>query len=143
MNPAEQTDPQIWTLFVYGLAVVALIGVMLGLSHVLGQRRRDNATDEPYESGIVSQGSARLRISVSYYMVAILFIVFDLEAIYLFSWAIAFRETGITGFIEAAIFILILAVGLLYLWRLGALDWGGKQLSLQQRELPEEPTTNG
>lgn len=121
-------------LVVYGLAVFGLIALMLGLSYVLGQRRRDSATDEPYECGIVSQGSARLRISVSYYLVAILFIVFDLEAIYLFSWAIAFRETGLTGFLEAAVFILILAVGLVYLWRLGALDWGGRQLSLQRKQ---------
>ncbi|SDJ82626.1 NADH-quinone oxidoreductase subunit A [Microbulbifer yueqingensis] len=134
MNPADQADPQIWMLLVYGIAVVALIGIMLGLSYVLGQRRRDSATDEPYECGIISQGSARLRISVSYYLVAILFIVFDLEAIYLFSWAIAFRETGITGFVEATVFIVILAVGLLYLWRLGALEWGSKQLSLLQKE---------
>ena len=102
---------------------------MLGLSYFLGQRRRDAATDEPYESGIVSQGGARLRLSVAYYLVAILFIVFDLEAIYLFSWAIAFREAGLLGFVEATIFIVILLVGLVYLWRLGALDWGGKQKS--------------
>ncbi|SHF51394.1 NADH dehydrogenase subunit A [Microbulbifer donghaiensis] len=134
MNYPTQFDPashlhQLWPLVVYGLAVLALIGLMLGLSYFLGQRRRDAATDEPYESGIVSQGGARLRLSVAYYLVAILFIVFDLEAIYLFSWAIAFREAGLLGFIEATIFILILLVGLIYLWRLGALDWGGKQKS--------------
>ncbi|WP_323847160.1 NADH-quinone oxidoreductase subunit A [Microbulbifer magnicolonia] len=120
---------QIWPLVVYCLAVLALIALMLGLSSVLGQRRRDPATDEPFESGIVSQGSARLRISVAYYLVAILFIVFDLEAIYLFSWAIAFREAGMLGFVEATIFIVILLAGLVYLWRLGALDWGGRQKS--------------
>nr|WP_319024509.1 NADH-quinone oxidoreductase subunit A [Microbulbifer taiwanensis] len=119
-------------MIVYCLAVFALIALMLGLSHFLGQRRRDAATDEPYESGIVSQGNARLRLSVTYYLVAILFIVFDLEAIYLFSWAIAFRETGLLGFVEAAIFIVILLAGLVYLWRLGALDWGGKQKSLME-----------
>lgn len=133
MNYPARMETVIWPLLVYGLAVVALIALMLGLSHFLGQRRRDSATDEPYESGIVSQGSARLRLSVTYYLVAILFIVFDLEAIYLFSWAVAFRETGLTGFVEAAVFILILLAGLVYLWRLGALDWGGRQLSLQER----------
>lgn len=134
MNYPTQFDPEVWPLVIYCLAVIALIALMLGLSYFLGQRRRDNATDEPYESGIISQGSARLRLSVSYYLVAILFIVFDLEAIYLFSWAIAFRETGLQGFIEAAVFIFILLAGLVYLWRLGALDWGGKQASLQQHE---------
>ncbi|SEA32123.1 NADH-quinone oxidoreductase subunit A [Microbulbifer marinus] len=134
MNYPTQFDPamqltQLWPLIVYCLAVLGLIALMLGLSYFLGQRRRDPATDEPYESGIVSQGSARLRLSVAYYLVAILFIVFDLEAIYLFSWAIAFREAGLLGFVEATIFIVILLVGLIYLWRLGALDWGGKQQS--------------
>ncbi len=107
---------------------------MLSLSYFLGQKRRDPATDEPFESGIISQGSARLRISVAYYLVAILFIVFDLEAVYLFSWSIAFFETGLLGFIEASVFIIILLVGLIYLWRLGALEWGGKQKSLINRK---------
>ncbi|MEW5249095.1 NADH-quinone oxidoreductase subunit A [Microbulbifer sp. 2201CG32-9] len=130
MNNPAQLDPDVWPLLAYALAVLGLILLMLVASHFLGQRRRDPATDEPYESGIVSQGGARLRLSVAYYLVAILFIVFDLEAIYLFSWTIAFRETGLMGFIEAAIFIFILLVGLIYLWRLGALDWGGRQQSL-------------
>ncbi|AMX03061.1 NADH-quinone oxidoreductase subunit A [Microbulbifer thermotolerans] len=132
LNRPTQFDPatlvqHLWPLIVYGFAVLALIALMLGLSYFLGQRRRDAATDEPFESGIVSQGSAHVRLSINYYLVAILFIVFDLEAIYLFSWAIAFRQTGLLGFIEAAIFIVILLAGLIYLWRLGALDWGGKQ----------------
>jgi NADH-quinone oxidoreductase subunit A len=139
LSIATVVDPaihlqQLWPLVVYSLAVIGLIALMLGLSHFLGQRRRDAATDEPFESGIVSQGSARLRISVAYYLVAILFIVFDLEAIYLFAWAVSFREAGLTGFIEAALFILILLAGLVYLWRLGALDWGGKQNSLSRSE---------
>ncbi|GAA5445492.1 NAD(P)H-quinone oxidoreductase subunit 3, chloroplastic [Microbulbifer sp. NBRC 101763] len=134
MNYPEEFNPEVWPLIVYCLAVLALIVLMLGLSYFLGQKRRDPATDEPFESGIISQGSARLRISVAYYLVAILFIVFDLEAIYLFSWSIAFYETGLLGFIEATVFIVILLVGLIYLWRLGALEWGGHQKSLIDRE---------
>lgn len=133
MNYPDQLNPEVWPLIVYCLAVIALIVLMLGLSYFLGQKRRDPATDEPFESGIISQGSARLRISVAYYLVAILFIVFDLEAIYLFSWSIAFYETGLLGFIEATVFIVILLVGLIYLWRLGALEWGGRQKSLVDR----------
>ncbi|MBB3062993.1 NADH-quinone oxidoreductase subunit A [Microbulbifer rhizosphaerae] len=134
MNAATLVNPSIWPLVVYCLAVFALIALMLGLSYFLGQRRRDAATDEPFESGIISQGSARLRLSVGYYLVAILFIVFDLEAIYLFGWAVSFRETGLLGFVEATIFIVILLAGLVYLWRLGALDWGGRQSSLEKRK---------
>ncbi|WP_285763247.1 NADH-quinone oxidoreductase subunit A [Biformimicrobium ophioploci] len=126
--------PELWPLIAYFLAVLGLVVLMLTLSHFLGQRRRDRATDEPYESGIVSVGSARLRFSIGFYLVAILFVIFDLEAIYLFAWAISFREAGMLGFIEASIFIGVLLVGLIYLWRLGALDWGGKQKSLEQRE---------
>lgn len=133
MDYPNQFNPEVWPLIVYCLAVVALIVLILSLSYFLGQKRRDPATDEPFESGIISQGSARLRISVSYYLVAILFIVFDLEAIYLFSWSIAFFETGLLGFIEATVFIVILLVGLIYLWRLGALEWGGQQKSLSER----------
>lgn len=114
----------IWPLLIYTLAIFALIALMLGLSHTLGQKRRDPATHEPYESGIVPVGDAHLRISVSYYLVAILFVIFDLEAVYLFAWAVAVREAGLPGFIEATIFIGILLVGLIYVWRLGALDWG-------------------
>lgn len=114
----------LWPLLVYALAVFALIGLMLGLSHTLGQKRADPATHEPYESGIVPVGDAHIRISVAYYLVAILFVIFDLEAVYLFAWAISVREAGLPGFIEASIFIGVLLAGLIYLWRLGALDWG-------------------
>lgn len=133
------TTADIWPLFVYALAVLGLIALMLVLSHFLGQRRNDPATHQPYESGIVSQGSARLRFAVNYYVVAILFIIFDLEAVFLFAWAVAFREAGLAGFVEAAVFIAILLVGLVYLWRLGALDWGGHQLSLEQRQHENPP----
>ncbi|AOS97310.1 NAD(P)H-quinone oxidoreductase subunit 3 [Microbulbifer aggregans] len=133
------TSGEIWPLIVYALAITGLIGLMLGLSHLLGQRRSDPATHEPYESGIVSQGSARLRFAVNYYVVAILFIIFDLEAVFLFAWAVAFREAGLAGFVEATVFVGILLVGLIYLWRLGALDWGGRQLSLKNSRSHRPP----
>lgn len=132
MNTEVLTQSSIWPLIIYSSAIFILIVLMLSLSYFLGQRRRDAATDEPFESGIVSTGSARLRVSIAYYLVAILFIIFDLEAIYLFAWSISFRETGLFGFVEAFIFILILLAGLLYLWRLGGLDWGGKQENIQE-----------
>ncbi|MEE8057749.1 MAG: NADH-quinone oxidoreductase subunit A [Pseudomonadales bacterium] len=112
---------------IYTLAVLGLVSIMLLLSYFLGQRRHTKATLEPFECGIVSVGSARLRLSVDYYLVAILFVIFDLEAVFLFAWAIAFHESGWAGFIEATIFIVILAVALLYLWRVGALQWGPRQ----------------
>ena len=99
---------------------------MLGLSCFLGQRHKDRATDEPYESGILSQGTARIRLSAKFYHVAIFFVVFDLEAVFIFAWAVAIRELGWMGYIEAIIFIGVLFAGLVYLWRLGALDWGSR-----------------
>ena len=96
---------------------------MLLLSHLLGGRRRDRATNEPFESGIVSVGSARFHVTIPFYLVAILFVIFDLEAVFLFAWAIALREAGWPGFIEVVVFITILIAALIYLWRIGALDW--------------------
>jgi NADH-quinone oxidoreductase subunit A len=114
----------IWPLFVYFLAVTAVVAGMLGVSHLIGQRHRQRATGEPYESGNIPTGSARLRIPVKYYLVAVFFVVFDLEAAFLFAWAIAVREAGWTGFVEATVFIGVLLIALVYLWRQGALDWG-------------------
>ena len=91
---------------------------------MLGQRHRERTTGRPYESGNPLTGSARLRLSISFYLVAMFFVVFDVESIYIFAWAIAWRELGWTGYIEVLIFIGILLAALVYLWRLGALDWG-------------------
>lgn len=119
MSPAP-----IWPLAAYFIAVILLVAVMIGLSHVLGQRHTGRATGEPYESGVVSTGSAQLRLSARFYLVAILFVIFDLEVVFLIAWAIAFRDLGWTGFYGALTFVGILVVGLVYEWRVGALDWG-------------------
>ena len=113
----------LWPLAVYLVIVLALVVAMLGLSFVLGQRHHERATDSPYESGILSQGSARVRLSARFYLVAMFFVIFDLEAVFLFAWAVSVRETGWTGYAEAAVFIAVLLATLIYLWRVGALDW--------------------
>ena len=112
--------------------VLAVVATMLGLSYFLGQRISRPYKDIPFESGIVSVGSAQFRISVHFYLSAILFIVFDLEVVFLFSWAVAVRQAGWPGFIEITIFIGILLAALFYLWRIGALDW---RTQTQKREL--------
>lgn len=101
-----------------------MVAAMVGLSYVLGQRHREHATDEPYEGGIVSTGTSRVRLSAKFYLVAMFFVIFDLEAAFIFGWAIAVRETGWAGSVEAVVFIGVLVAGLIYLWRSGALDWG-------------------
>ena len=113
----------LWPLGVYLVIVVMLVVAMLGLSFVLGQRHHNRATGTPYESGILSQGSARVRLSAKFYLVAMFFVIFDLEAVFIFAWAVAVRETGWTGYAEAMSFIAVLLATLVYLWRVGALDW--------------------
>jgi NADH-quinone oxidoreductase subunit A len=117
-------DAPLWPFVVYTAAVLLLVAVVIGVSYLLGQRHRERTTTRPYESGNPPTGSARLRISISFYLVAMFFVVFDVESIYIFTWAIAWRELGWAGYIEVSIFIGILLAALVYLWRLGALDWG-------------------
>ena len=117
---------------IYAVSVVALVGIMLGLSALLGQRSNKPGRDLPFESGIVSVGSAHFRVSVHFYLTAILFIIFDLEVVFLFAWAVVVREAGWTGFIEVSIFIFVLTAALFYLWRIGALDW---RTDTQKRQL--------
>ncbi|HCC55974.1 MAG TPA: NADH-quinone oxidoreductase subunit A [Solibacterales bacterium] len=114
---------QLWPFVVYCALVGGLIAAMLGLSYVLGQRHQDRATGAPYESGIVSEGSARVRFSAKFYLVAVFFVIFDLEAVFVYAWAVAVREAGWPGYIELITFVLILGATLAYLWRVGALDW--------------------
>lgn len=123
MNSAVAGTTELWPLLIFFFAVMGLVSIMLLLSHFLGQRRHTRATDEPFESGIVSVGSARYHVTIPFYLVAILFVIFDLEAVFLFAWAISLRESGWPGFIEVIIFIAILIAALIYLWRIGALDW--------------------
>ncbi len=114
----------LWPLAVYFVAVIGLVAAMIGISHALGERHAERATGQPYESGIVSEGTARVRFPVKFYLVAMFFVVFDLEAVFLFAWAVAARELGWAGYVEAMIFTAVLVTALAYLWRSGALDWG-------------------
>lgn len=113
----------VWPLVAYFVVVILLVAGMLTVSWVLGERHREPATGAPYESGILSQGSAQVRFSAKFYMVAMFFVIFDLEAVFIFLWAIAGRELGWAGYWEALVFIGVLAATLAYLWRVGALDW--------------------
>lgn len=114
----------LWAFGIYFVAVLLLVVAMLSVSYVLGQRHHEKATGSPYESGIVSAGSAHVRLSAKFYLVAMFFVVFDLEAAFIFAWAVAGRELGWSGYWELLIFTGVLLVALAYLWRLGALDWG-------------------
>ncbi|HEY1760916.1 MAG TPA: NADH-quinone oxidoreductase subunit A [Bryobacteraceae bacterium] len=115
-----------WTLVAYFGLVVFLVSAVLTASYLLGPRHSEPATGEPYEGGIVSEGSTRVRVSVKYYLTAVFFVVFDLEAVFLFAWAGAVRELGWTGYCEVSAFVAVLSATLIYLWKIGALDWTRK-----------------
>ncbi len=118
---------ELWPFGIYFCVVLLLAAGIIAFSYVLGQRHKDRATGAPYEGGILSEGSARVRLSAKFYLVAMFFVVFDLEAVFIFAWAIAGRELGWSGYCEMAVFIGILIAALIYLWRLGALDWGPRK----------------
>ncbi len=122
MNSSVASTP-LWPLIAYVGGVLLVVGFMLGLSYVLGQHHHERATGEPYESGMLPTGSARLRLTAPFYLIAMFFLLFDLEAVYLFAWAVAARESGWSGYFEALIFVGVLVVALVYLWRMGALSW--------------------
>jgi NADH-quinone oxidoreductase subunit A len=103
--------------------VVANAVGMLVLSHLVSPLRPTAVKGAPYESGIPALGTTRERFSVKFYLVAMLFIVFDIETVFLIPWGVAFRQLGLFGLIEMLVFILILLVGFVYAWKRGALEW--------------------
>lgn len=123
------------SLLIYALAVACLVTAMLGFSYVLGGRSHGRARNEPFESGVLPLGFARFQLPARFYLVAVFFVIFDLEAVFIFAWAIVAREAGWAGYIEMLIFVGILLAALIYLWRLRALDWnpGPPQPSSRQR----------
>lgn len=145
MDSLERTE-MLWPILLYGAIVLSLVCLMLGLSFVLGQRHKERATEEPYEGGILSAGSARLRFSSQFYLIAMLFVIFDVETIFIVSWAIAFQELGWYGYIGVMIFVILLFVVLIYEWRNGALDFGpdgGKILRAYKKLRKESQATPG
>ena len=123
----------LWPLVVYFVLVLLLVGTMLALSALLGERHRQPSTGLPYEGGVKSEGTAQLRLSARFYLVAMFFVVFDLEAVFIFSWAVAVRELGWTGYAEICTFIGVLVLTLFYLAQVGALNWGELRPKLRAR----------
>ncbi len=120
----------LWPLLIFAGAVLVIVAGMLGIPALLGERhwhkparRHERGTYEAYESGVRPTGSAQIRLPIQYFLIAMFFVIFDLEAVFLYAWAVAVRETGWLGFIEASVFVSILLAALFYLWRIGALDW--------------------
>jgi NADH-quinone oxidoreductase subunit A len=130
----------LWPFLLYAAAVVLLVTGMLFVSYFLGEKHTERATNKPYESGIAATGSTKLRFPVHFYIVAMFFVIFDLEAAFIISWAISIRETGWTGYIAISIFAAILMVVLVYEWKTGALDFGpsGKKILNAYHEITKK-----
>ncbi|KGJ97175.1 hypothetical protein ND16A_0097 [Thalassotalea sp. ND16A] len=129
----QQLIEQLWPIAVYFVLLMVLLAIMLGLSYALGPKTRRRHTHTPYESGIVAADAPKSRFTNHFFLYAIFFVIFDLETIFLFAWVIAFDDVGIAGFIEASIFIGILLVALIYVWRIGALQLKHKHLPAREQ----------
>src|SRR2546428_1875586 len=127
----------IWPFILYTSIVLCLVLAILALSYVLGQRHKERATGQPYESGILETGTARLRFSSQFYLVAMLFVIFDIEVVFIVLWALSFKELGWPGYLGICVFIGLLIIVLIYEWSIGALDFGpnGKKILKAYKKL--------
>lgn len=110
------------------IASVVIAGLLIA-SYLLGTRHSGGARNETYESGLIPTGTARIRFPVHFYLIAMFFVIFDVEAIFLFAWAVSAREAGWTGLVEIGLFVSVLLLALAYLWRSGGLDFTGRHLT--------------
>ena len=117
-------EPGVFSLVVFGLMIMALIALLLFIASWLGEKTTNSEKLRPYESGIIPTGDARLRQPVPFYLVAIFFLLFDVEGAYIFAWAIAWEKLGWSGWLQISFFIVVLLLGLVYIWRKGGLEWG-------------------
>ncbi len=114
----------LWPFLVYGIAVISLVSGILFISYFLGERHEEHATDEAYEGGILATGSAKLRFPVDFYILAIFFVIFDVEATFILSWSVSIRATGWAGYAAIGTFIGVQLTLIFYLWKTGALNFG-------------------
>ncbi len=117
-------EPDIFSLVLYTFMVLALIAVLLFLSSWLGEKKENPEKARPYECGIIPTGLARFRYPVPVYLVAVFFLIFDVEAAFIFTWAIAFDQLGWTGWLQMFFFVFVLLFSLFYIWKKGGLEWG-------------------
>jgi NADH-quinone oxidoreductase subunit A len=111
------------SLLLMFILAAGLSGALIVMSTIIGKHKRSREKDQPYECGIRPTGDAREPISVQFYMVALLFILFDIEAIFLYPWALVYHDLKLFGFVEMLVYIIILLAGYIFLWKKGALDW--------------------
>src|SRR5271166_5644584 len=122
--PTSLTE-EYFPVLLQALVAMLLAAGLITVSYLLGKRVHNNVKDMPYESGIVPTGDARQRFSVKFYLVGMLFILFDIEAIFLYPWVVVYRDLRMTAFVEMLIFVILILSGFFYIWKKGALDWAG------------------
>lgn len=116
--------PGIFSLVFYTLVVLSIIAAILFMCSRLGEKKPTLEKLRPYECGIIPTGSARLKYPIPFYLIAIFFLIFDVEAAFIFSWAVACKNLGWAGWLQISYFIFVLLIGLVYIWKKGGLDWG-------------------
>jgi NADH-quinone oxidoreductase subunit A len=145
--PSSYVDLYFPVLVQVVIAVAVACG-LIGVSALLGKKAKSPQKDMPYESGMIPVGSARERFSVKFYLVGMVFILFDIEAIFLYPWAVVYRQLKLFGFFEMLIFIALVLIGFFYVWRKGALNWSyeeaagrksPKKRALEASATSEEP----
>ena len=114
------------------LIAAAIAAAMIGFSFILGKRLRNRVKDSPYECGMTPVGSARERFSVKFYLVAMVFILFDVEVVFLYPWVVVYEDLKLFGFIEMFLFVGLVLWGFFYIWKKGVLDWSPQPESSQQ-----------
>ena len=128
------TYPDTYFPVLVQIAIAVLVAAALvAISYFIGKRVKDRVKDSPYECGIAPTGSARERFSVKFYLVGIVFILFDIEAVFLYPWAVVYRELKMFAFVEMLLFIVLVLVGFFYVWKKGALDWSIEEPSVAKK----------
>ncbi len=121
-------------IFLQVVLAIVIAGGVLITSHLVGRRVQSKAKDQPYECGVTPTGDARGRLSVKFYLVAMLFILFDVEIVFLFPWAVVFRELKMFGFLSMLLYMVVILAGFLFAWKKGVLDWaGGREETADER----------
>ena len=139
ITPFSPWEPGILALGVFALMSVGLVSALLFVSSWAGEKKPNPEKRRPYECGIIPTGTAWSRYPVNFYLIAAFFLIFDVEAAYIFSWAIAFDRLGWPGWFQISFFIIILLVSLFYIWKKGGLEWGPRATNPAIRKTSSSP----
>ncbi len=118
------TQASVWPLLTYVVLAVGGLALLVGVSWFLGERHRERRTGEPFESGVAPSEPPSGGLSIEFFRMAVFFVIFDVETVFVFAWAVALKDAGWAGYIEMLVFVCVLVAALAYLWRTHALDWG-------------------